>query len=209
MYEERWSPMQDSYLGKAPSYLAVPCQAQPRDGEKIQSWAGIRDGGRLIGTTFLVWVMSFTFFHLRSKVNIRRPLPDEGILSCCLVGVPVPVGSPVWPACPFSLEGEHHWFTVGLVNLGGEPSMVAHSKHVISRYFIFISLSVTHWNTSNTTYNVAPHSLQPMSWWLCQWKELCDALLGLLGARGSKSCCSFVVSKILCPNSTPKFRIKS
>lgn len=35
------------------------------------------------------------------------------------------------------------------------------------------------------------------------------AVLGLLGIRGSKPCCSFVVSKLFSPNSTPGVGINS
>lgn len=39
-----------------------------------------------------------------------------------------------------SVEGEHCYFTVDLVNLDAEPSMLAQSKHVISRYFVLYLL---------------------------------------------------------------------
>lgn len=43
------------------------------------------------------------------------------------------------PAMP-SVEGEHCYFTVDVVNLDAEPSMLAQSKHVISRYSVLYLL---------------------------------------------------------------------
>lgn len=148
MYEGRCSPTQDCYVGRVPSHFAVPFQAQTRGGENTWSWAGIRVGGRLIGITFLSWVISVSLTHLGSKINTIRLLSDECIpfphvaflLSLCQWNAPTDWLTPFPHAAWFSLIPTWKVNTAGflwaLLTPGGEPSMLARSTHVISRYFL-------------------------------------------------------------------------